>query len=124
MAATPFDKAASSIPVTVVTTPGAERYADPGAAVLRLDPALHEHEHEPGSGCVACAARGDIRALLFDLLQSSRQPGNNPVLSVVVDASALADPKPVIDRLERGVVPAFGLRDHTVARSFHLSRVI
>jgi hypothetical protein len=30
----------------------------------------------------------------------------------------------VIDRLGRGVVPAFGLRDHTVARSFHLSRVI
>ncbi|MDO8360030.1 MAG: hypothetical protein Q7T08_08315 [Devosia sp.] len=120
--ATPFDKASSSIPVTVVTSPGAERYADPGAAVLRLDPALHEHE--PGSECVACAARGDIRALLFDLLQASRQPGNNPVLSVVVDASALGDPKPVIDRLVRGVVPAFGLRDHTVARSFHLSRVI
>jgi G3E family GTPase len=120
--ATPFDRASSSIPVTVVTTLGAERYADPGAAVLRLDPALHEHE--PGSGCVACAARGDIRAMLFDLLQASRQPGSNPVLSVVVDASALADPKPVIDRLEQGVVPAFGLRDHTVARSFHLSRVI
>lgn len=119
---TPFDKASSSIPVTVVTTPGAEKFGDPGAALLHLEPALHEHE--PGNECVACAARSDIRALLFDLLQASRQPGANPVLSVVVDASDLADPKPVIDRLERGVVPAFGLRDHTVARSFHLSRVI
>ena len=119
---TPFDKATSSIPVTVVTTGGAEKYADPGAAIIHLEPALHEHE--PGSECIACAARGDIRALLFNVLQSSREPGQNPVLSVVVDASDLKDAKPVIDKLERGVVPAFGLRDHTVLRSFHLSRVI
>lgn len=119
---TPFDKASSSIPVTVVTAPDAKKYADPGAAILRLEPALHEHD--PGSDCVACAARGDIRALLFDLLQRSREPSSNPVLSVLVDASQLSDPKPVIERLQKGVVPAFGLRDHTVARSFHLSRVI
>jgi hypothetical protein len=108
--------------VTVVTTPEAKKYADPGAALLRLEPALHEHD--PGNECVACAARGDIRALLFDLLQRSREPGSNPLLSVVVDASQITDTKPIIDRLEKGVVPAFGLRDHTVARSFHLSRVI
>ena len=119
---TPFDKASSSIPVTVVTHPEALRHTEPGATRLTLEPALHEHA--PGSECVACAARGDIRALLFDLLQRSREPGSNPVLSVVVDASELVDAKPVIDRLEKGVVPAFGLRDHTVARSFHLSRVI
>jgi hypothetical protein len=119
---TPFDKASSSIPVTVVTNVSALNSPEAGAAVIHLEPALHEHA--PGSECVACAARGDIRALLFDLLQSSRQPGANPVLSVVVDASDLKDPKPVIDRLQKGVVPAFGLRDHTVARSFHLSRVI
>ena len=119
---TPFDKASSSIPVTVVTTADATKYADPGAAILRLEPALHEHDI--GSECIACAARGDIRALLFDLLQKSRGPGSNPVLSVVVDASQLKDAKPIIDRLEKGAVPAFGLRDHTVARSFHLSRVI
>jgi hypothetical protein len=119
---TPFDRSSSSIPVTVVTSPAALAYAEQGAARIHLEPALHEHE--PGSECVACAARGDIRALLFDLLQRSREPGANPVLSVVVDASGLRDAKPVIDRLERGVVPAFGLRDHTVARSFHLSRVI
>ena len=119
---TPFDRASSSIPVTVVTNTEALGFADPGAVRLRLEPALHEHD--PGSECVACAARGDIRALLFDLLQRSREPGSNPVLSVVVDASDLRDAGPVIARLEKGVVPAFGLRDHTVARSFHLSRVI
>lgn len=119
---TPFDSTSSSIPVTVVTQAEALRFAEQGAAHIRLEPALHEHD--PGSECVACAARGDIRALLFDLLQRSRLPGENPVLSVVVDASQLSDPKPIIDRLEKGVVPAFGLRDHTVARSFHLSRVI
>ena len=118
---TPFDKATSSIPVTVVTTPNARQYADPGAKLLHLEPALHEHD--AGNECVACAARGDIRALLFDLLQASRTE-QRPLTSVVVDASDLRDPKPIIDRLERGVVPAFGLRDHTVLRSFHLSRVI
>ena len=119
---TPFDKSTESIPVTIVTTTGAGQFADPGASIVRLEPALHEHD--PGSECVACAARGDVRALLFDLLQKSREPGSNPVVSVVVDASALKDPQAIVDRLKRGVVPAFGLRDHTVLRSFHLSRVI
>ncbi len=119
---TPFDSAPASIPVTVITSRDALGAAEPGAARIRLEPALHEHE--PGSECIACAARGDIRALLFDLLQRSRQPGENPVLSVIVDATDLRDAKPVIDRLERGVIPALGLRDHTVARSFHLSRVL
>ena len=118
---TPFDKASSSIPVTVVTTPNARQYADPGAKLLHLEPALHDHDS--GAECVACAARGDIRAMLFDLLQSSRSE-QRPLTAVVVDASDIKDAKPIIDRLERGVVPAFGLRDHTVLRSFHLSRVI
>ena len=119
---TPFDSAAASIPVTVVTSSAALPQVELGAARIKLEPALHDHV--PGSECVACAARGDIRALLFDLLQRSREPGSNPVLSVVVDASRVRDPRPIIDRLEKNVVPAFGLRDHTVARSFHLSRVI
>ena len=119
---TPFDSLKSSIPVTVVTSAGALKFAEAGATRIHLEPALHEHE--AGSECVACAARGDIRALLFDLLQRSREKGSNPLVSVVVDASDLRDAKPIIDRIEKGVVPAFGLRDHTVARSFHLSRVI
>jgi hypothetical protein len=118
---TPFDRASSSIPVTVVTSGAAEQYTVPGAKLLHLDPALHQHD--AGNECVACAARGDIRAMLFDLLQSSRAE-QRPLISVVVDASDLDDAKPIIDRLETGTVPAFGLRDHTVLRSFHLSRVI
>lgn len=118
---TPFDKASSSIPVTVVTHAEALKFIEPGAKVLHLEPALHEHE--AGSECVTCAARGDVRALLFDLLQTSRAE-QRPLTSVVVDASDLKDSKPIIDRLETGTVPAFGLRDHTVLRSFHLSRVI
>ena len=118
---TPFDKASSSIPVTVVTRADALKVVEPGSRIVHLEPALHEHE--PGSECVACAARGDIRAMLFDLLQTSRSE-QRPLTSVVVDASDLKDAKPIIDRLESGTVPAFGLRDHTVLRSFHLSRVI
>jgi len=119
--ATPYDRTASSIPVTVVTSPAGLGAVEPGARVLHLEPALHEHQ--PGSECVACAARGDVRALLFDLLQRARSE-QRPLLSVVVDASAIKDSKPIIDRLETGTVPAFGLRDHTVLRSFHLARVI
>jgi hypothetical protein len=119
--ATPFDRTSSSIPVTVITRAEALKFAEPGARRLHLEPALHEHE--AGSECVACAARGDIRALLFDLLQQSRAE-QRPLTSVVVDASDLKDARPIIDRLETGTVPAFGLRDHTVLRSFHLSRVI
>ncbi len=119
---TPYDSAAASIPVTVATTAGAAGRPAPGTAVIRLEPALHAHA--PGEECLACAARGDVRALLFDLLQTSRAPGGNPLLAVLVDASALADPQAVVARLETGRVPAFGLRDHTVARSFHLARVV
>jgi len=118
---TPFDKTSSSIPVTVVTHADALQFVEAGAKVLHLEPALHDHE--PGGECVACAARGDVRALLFDLLQRSRTE-QRPLTSVVVDASDIRDAKPIIDRLEHGTVPAFGLRDHTVLRSFHLSRVI
>ena len=97
------------------------KFVETGAMALHLEPALHEHE--AGYECVACAARGDVRALLFDLLQTSRNE-QRPLTSVVVDASELKDSKPIVDRLETGTVPAFGLRDHTVLRSFHLSRVI
>lgn len=115
----PFDPAPSSIPVTVVTHGPVP--VDPAARLVHLEPALHEHD--PGDECVACAARGDIRAILFDLLQASRTD-QRPLTAVLVDATDLKDAQPVIDRLERGKLPAFGLRDHTVARSFHLARVI
>lgn len=115
----PFDPLPSPVPVTIVTR--APVPADAATHILHLEPALHDHT--PGSECVACAARGDIRAMLFDLLQQSRAD-RRPLTSVVVDASALRDPQPIIDRLEVGKLPALGLRDHTVARSFRLARVI
>lgn len=115
----PFDPLPTSVPVTVVTH--GRLPTDAGARVLHLEPALHDHM--VGDECVACAARGDIRAILFDLLQSSRND-QRPLTSVLVDASDLADAQPIIDRLERGKLPAFGLRDHTVAKSFHLAKVV
>jgi len=115
----PFDPLPASVPVTVVTQGPVA--AASGDRVIHLEAALHEHE--PGDECVACAARGDIRAMLFDLIQASRSD-LRPLTSVLVDATDLKDAQPVIDRLERGKVAAFGLRDHTVARSFHLAKVV
>lgn len=118
---TPFDRAVISIPVTVVTHHEALAAVDPTVVRLTLERPLHEHD--AGGECVACAARGDVRAMLFDLLQSARADGRT-LSAVIVDATAVDDARPVIDRIARGVVPAFGLRDHTVARSFHLDTVL
>ena len=118
---TPFARTSSSIAVTVVTSDAVPHQQEEGVAVIRLEPALHEHP--PGQECVACAAAGDIRAILFDLLQEVRN-GSRPSFSgVVIDASRLRDPQAIIDRLDPHT-PATGLRDHTVVRSFHLARVI
>ncbi|MHB1110517.1 MAG: hypothetical protein ACYCZU_09400 [Devosia sp.] len=118
----PFAKLARSIPVTIVTKfPVAGTTTDSGA-VIRMEPS--RHDHTSGVECIACAAAGDIRAVLFDLLESARQ-GHRPAFSrVVVDASALPDPSGVIDRLIPGKLPALGLRDHAVAKNFHLLEVV
>ncbi|HEV7278081.1 MAG TPA: hypothetical protein VGN80_17520 [Devosiaceae bacterium] len=113
----PFAPLARPIPVTVTSTPVAGTTAD-GIAVLRL--LRPSHDHALGTECAACAAQTDIRALLFDLLQSARQGHRPPFTRVVVDASALPDVAAVTDRLVPGKMPALGLRDHTVARSFVL----
>ena len=42
---------------------------------------------------------------------------------VVIDASAAADPAAVADALT-GRIPTLGLRDHAVAKNFHLEAVI
>jgi hypothetical protein len=114
----PFAALANPIPVTVTRSPVVGTTTD-GIAVLRLQPPAHDHA--PGTECVACAAQTDIRALLFDLLESARQ-GRRPAFTrVVVDASALPDAAVVIDRLLPGKLPALGLRDHAVARNFRLT---
>ena len=114
---TPFAKAASSIPVTVLTV-GDLPPAGEEVALLTL----HPHNHANGVECIACASAGDVRAMLFDLLTEARLGMRKPFSRLVIDARALDDTKLVIDRLEGA--PAMALRDHTVARSFHLSRVI
>ena len=119
MSGTPFDRATSSIPVTIVTH-GPMPARDDETALLHIDPALHDHA--PGNECVACAAAGDVRAMLFDLLTEARQD-RRPLHAVVIDATDLSDAQPVIAKLDPHTA-AIGLRDHTVLRSFHLSRVI
>lgn len=114
---TPFDRGARSIPVTVVT--GGMFAIKPDEALIRLSPDSG-HGHEAGVVCIACAGRTEIRALLFELLESVRQGLRTPVRSVVVDASALPDPQRVVDAVA-GRLPATALRDHTVARNFHLA---
>lgn len=119
MSGTPFDRASSSIPVTIVTH-GPMPNRDDETALLHLDPALHDHA--VGAECVACAAAGDVRAMLFDLLTETRQ-SKRSLHAVIIDASDLEDAQPVIAKLDPHTA-AHGLRDHTVLRSFHLSRVI
>lgn len=117
---TPFDRPTSSIPVTVVTSDAVAPQPE-DVAVLRLEPALHDHRQD--EDCIACATRADIRAMLFNLLQEVRTGARPPFRQVIVDAHRLADPRPIVDRLDPHA-RATGLRDHTVARSFHLTRVI
>jgi hypothetical protein len=114
----PFARTASSIPVTVLTA-GDLPPGDEEVSVLTL----HPHTHAYGVVCVACVWANDVRAMLFDLLTEARLGMRKPFSRVVIDARALDDPKPVIDRLDPQA-PAIAFRDHTVVRSFHLSRVI
>jgi hypothetical protein len=110
----PFAAAKQLIPVRVVTE--GELVAPAGAAVVRIEPETG-HDHS-GAECLVCATRGNVRLLLFELLEQARL-GSIPTFSaVVVDAREAVDPQEVIDALIPGKLPAFGLRDHTVARSF------
>ncbi|WP_189422701.1 hypothetical protein [Devosia pacifica] len=102
------------ISVTVVTAGHEMPLAGPGVAVIRLDPPLHDHG--AGDLCVACAARTDVRTLLFELIEAARQGLRDEPRAVLVDARAV-DPDPVIAAIE-GRAPAKALRDHTVARRF------
>ena len=107
------------IPVTLITQSGHFAALDPTTALLRL-PANTGHGHPDGDNCIACAARTDIRAMLFDLLESAKQGLRPPFDRVIVDASAVPDTGVVIAALT-GKLPAHALRDHTVARSFYLA---
>jgi len=118
----PYARLANPIPVTVLTRSAVGGTTDDGIAVIVMEPS--RHDRAAGVECIACATAGDVRAALFDLLQSARD-GHRPMFTrVVVDASALSDSKDVIDRLTPGKLPALGLRDHAVAKNFKLVEVL
>src|SRR3954464_13255434 len=89
---------ADQIPVTLVTTAGRLVSLDRGAALVRLT-ANTGHGHADGLQCVACARRGDVRAILFDLLEEVRLGMRPAFTSVVVDASVVVEPGKVVDAL-------------------------
>ena len=107
------------IPVTLITEPGHLVPLDAETALLRL-PANSGHGHADGASCMACAMRTDVRALLFDMLEETKQGLRPKFTKVVVDASAVPDTSVVVAALQ-GKLPAQALRDHTVARLFYLA---
>ncbi|WP_421759842.1 hypothetical protein [Devosia sp.] len=119
----PFARRATSVPVTVVTNQTAPSgLGGRDTAVVRLEAPLHAHD--AGTECIACEARGNVRVLLFELQEKLRLGMAEPFTRVVVDASAVTDVAAVTDALIPGKLPAFGLRDHAVARNFHLAEVL
>jgi len=118
-AATPFQSSRQRIPVTVLTA--GDLAVPPGAALVSIEPESG-HDHA-GAECLVCTTRGNVRVLLFELLEQVRLGVVPKFDAVVVDARQAADAQAVINALIPGKLPAFGLRDHTVARSFRLSEV-
>jgi hypothetical protein len=118
----PFARLAQSIPVTVVTDVACLPEVAEGTAVIRLEPPLHDHA--PGTECVACESRGSVRVLLFELDEKVRRGMVPPFARVVVDATGIADPEAVAEAIVPGRLPAMGMRDHAVARNFHLDQVV
>ncbi|MDB5539334.1 MAG: putative GTPase family [Devosia sp.] len=119
----PFARRDRSVPVTVVTDKAVlSRFGGRDTAVVRLDAPLHAHE--PGTECIACESHGNVRVLLFELQEKVRLGMAEPFVRVVVDASEVTDVTAVADALVPGKLPAFGLRDHAVARNFHLADVL
>lgn len=118
MALTP-GTTAGKIPVTLVT---GHRLAalDGETAFVRL-PANTGHGHADDEHCIACAGRGDVRTVLFELLEEMRQ-GLRPAFSrVVLDISDVPDSANVVAAI-KGELPAQAYRDHTVARKFYLAK--
>jgi hypothetical protein len=121
MSTTPYQRNASSIPVTVVTGVDTPLPVIRGSALIVMTDTDHDHA---GAECIVCSTRGNVRALLFELQEKARL-GMIPAFSaVIVDARTSTDAAIIIDGLIPGKLPAFGLRDHAVAKNFHLATVI
>lgn len=76
------------------------------------------------TGCICCTASSDARVSLYELLEASRTGEIPPFSRVVIETTGLADPAPIVNALTPGAVPAFGMRDHVVARRFCLASII
>ncbi|UXS34937.1 GTP-binding protein [Agrobacterium tumefaciens] len=76
------------------------------------------------TGCICCTATSDIRTSLYELHQAFLEGVMPEISRVVIETTGLADPAPIINSLIAGGTPAIGLRDHVVARHFHLSGVV
>ena len=75
------------------------------------------------TGCLCCTRGGDVRATLHELA-IMRDAGAVSFARVIIETTGLADPAPLVNRLTPGAAPAFGLRDHLVARAFALAGVV
>lgn len=76
------------------------------------------------TGCICCTASSDVRVSLYELLEAFRTGDIPPFSRVVIETTGLADPAPIVNALTPGAVPAFGMRDHIVARRFRLASIV
>ncbi|QND69822.1 CobW family GTP-binding protein [Tardiphaga robiniae] len=76
------------------------------------------------SGCICCSYGSDIRSSLHELLDVENRMNGARLARVVVETTGLVDLAPVVNQLIPGGAPAFGLRDHVVARRFHMAGCI
>lgn len=76
------------------------------------------------TGCLCCTAGSDIRTSLFELHEGVQKQLGRSFSRVIVETTGLADPAPVVNQLIPGGTPATGLRDHVVARRFHLAGLV
>lgn len=120
VSAAPFTARKQSVPVQIETDPRRlAALAGEGVAIIQLEAPLHAHAD--GRACPACETRGDVRVALFELLERERLGAVPPFTQVVIDARTVPDMGALVDALVPGRRPAAGLRDFTVARSFHLA---
>jgi G3E family GTPase len=73
------------------------------------------------TGCICCTAGSDIRSSLYELHDAAAKALGRSFSRVVVETTGLADPAPLVNQLIPGFAPANGLRDHVVARRFHMA---
>ena len=111
----PFTPLSPPVPVIVIGPGETLPALGQTDARIIMEPAPHTHE---GDTCIACAATGDVRARLFDLIQSLRS-GDIPAFTrVIIDARQRDDAPDLRALIPPGQRPLNGMRDMTVARSF------